>query len=400
MEIIFLAVVFFVIILLLALKRPLWQAVLGGLAATVILYRIPVLSAVQRTSNVFVNWSSLQVLVSLYLITYLQRMLEARNQIGLAAEDLNGLFYNRRITAMGSALFIGLLPSAAAMLLCAGIIEKATEGYLNKEQQAFVTTWIRHIPESSLPTYSSIILLCALSGVPIGKFLIAMAIPFAVLLLIPYFVYIRKIPKAPDALPSASRAKDAINLFRHLWSLLAILALILVGKLGVVPAVAIVIVRCIFVYRFSLADVKRMIFTAFEKKLILNTFLVLVLKEFIACTGVLEKLPRAMSGLPIPTWRAFALMAFVACVISGASGAVALTIPLAVAAMPAGGVPLAVLMAGMIHAGSQVSPTHVCLVVCSEYYKVPLGKLIKRTIPISIVFAAFMIIYYNLLVII
>ena len=97
---------------------------------------------------------------------------------------------------------------------------------------------------------------------------------------------------------------------------------------------------------------------------------------------------------------AFALMAFVACVISGASGAVALTIPLAVAAMPAGGVPLAVLMAGMIHAGSQVSPTHVCLVVCSEYYKVPLGKLIKRTIPISIVFAAFMIIYYNLLVII
>ena len=137
-----------------------------------------------------------------------------------------------------------------------------------------------------------------------------------------------------------------------------------------------------------------------DKKLILNTFLVLVLKEFIACTGVLEKLPRAMSGLPIPTWRAFALMAFVACVISGASGAVALTIPLAVAAMPAGGVPLAVLMAGMIHAGSQVSPTHVGLVVCSEYYKVPLGKLIKRTIPISIVFAAFMIIYYNLLVII
>lgn len=400
MEILYLAIVFITIILLLAAKRPLWQAVLGGLAITMLLYRISPARAAQRTSRVFTQWSSFQVLVSLYLITYLQRMLEARNQIGLAAEDLNGLFYNRRITAMGSALFIGLLPSAAAMLLCAGIIEKATDGWLNKEQQAFVTTWIRHIPESSLPTYSSIILLCGLSGVPISKFLAAMAVPFAVLLIIPYIIYIRKIPKEPDTPPSADRAKDAVNLFKHLWSLLAILMLILIGKLGVVPAVAIVIVRCIFVYRFTFADVKKMIFTAFEKKLILNTFLVLVLKEFISATGVLATLPRAMSGLPIPTYLAFALMAFIACVISGASGAVALTVPLAVAAMPAGGVPLAVLMAGMIHAGSQVSPTHVCLVVCSEYYKTPLGKLIKRTIPVSLLFAVFMAIYYNILVLI
>ena len=37
MQLILLAAVFLVIILLLALRRPLWQAILGGLAATALL---------------------------------------------------------------------------------------------------------------------------------------------------------------------------------------------------------------------------------------------------------------------------------------------------------------------------------------------------------------------------
>ena len=64
---------------------------------------------------VFKNPDSLSVLISLYFITYLQQMLEARSQIKLAQQDLNGLFHNRRINAACAPLFIGLLPSAAAM---------------------------------------------------------------------------------------------------------------------------------------------------------------------------------------------------------------------------------------------------------------------------------------------
>ena len=41
MEIMYLGIVFVVVILLLALRRPLYQAILGGLLATAALYRIP-----------------------------------------------------------------------------------------------------------------------------------------------------------------------------------------------------------------------------------------------------------------------------------------------------------------------------------------------------------------------
>lgn len=61
-----LAAVFLIIILLLAVKRPLWQALLGGLAAMVLLYQIGAGEAAALTGKVVTGWSSLSVLLSLY----------------------------------------------------------------------------------------------------------------------------------------------------------------------------------------------------------------------------------------------------------------------------------------------------------------------------------------------
>ena len=81
MALAYLGIVFLVIVLLLALRRPLYQAILGGLLSAALLYRIPPVAVLGRVGRVFADWNSLSVLVSLYLITFLQRMLEARSQI-------------------------------------------------------------------------------------------------------------------------------------------------------------------------------------------------------------------------------------------------------------------------------------------------------------------------------
>ena len=57
---------------------------------------------------------------------------------------------------------------------------------------------------------------------------------------------------------------------------------------------------------------------------------------------------------------------------------------------------LALLMCAC-HAASLVAPVHVCLVVASEYFKVSLGRLIFRTLPLSLIFCALMVGYYTLL---
>ena len=175
-----------------------------------------------------------------------------------------------------------------------------------------------------------------------------------------------------------------------------ILLLILAFHFQVVAAVAVTIAAAILVYRVRVDELKRMVRSAFEKKMLGNTFLVLVLKDFIAGTGVLEQLPDAMAALPLPTYLIFALLFFVATVISGTTGAIAMGAPLAFAAIP-GGMPLMVYLMCIVHAASQVSPTHVCLVVASDYFHVPLGGLIRRTLPVSLLFCVLMTGYYRLL---
>ncbi|WP_440896346.1 DUF401 family protein [Amphibacillus sp. Q70] len=398
LPLLFLAIIFLTIIILLAYNKPLYQAVLGGLAVTVILFQIHPLNWWVITSNVFINWSNFSILVSLYLITYLQKMLEEKKQIKLAEQDLNGLFHNRRINTAIAPLFIGLLPSAAAMILCADIVDNTTKDYLDPTEKAFVTSWFRHIPESTLPTYPSVLLMVTLSGVALPNFMFAMFVPIIVLVLLGYVRYLRKIPKDPETPKSQNRYKDVLRLFQHLWSLFLILILILVFKFQVVTATLIVIFLCFFVYRFSFEMAKKFIKEAFELKLLGNMLLVLIFKEFIDHVGVLELLPKILSYLPIPMFLILAILFFVGGIISGAAGIIALGTPIAFAAIPNGGVPLMVLLMCMTHAASQLSPTHVCLLVASEYYHISLMDLLKKTLPFSLLFAFLMIFYYLFLV--
>lgn len=130
-----------------------------------------------------------------------------------------------------------------------------------------------------------------------------------------------------------------------------------------------------------------------------NTLLVLVLKEFLVFTGVLSQLPEALAKLPLPAYLIFGLLFFLATVISGSAAAIAMGTPLAFAAIP-GGVPLMIYLICMSHAASQLSPTHICLVVASDYFHITLGELVRKTLPLSAAFCVLITIYYQVLTLI
>lgn len=122
MDILKLMIVFAVLVVMLWLKRPLYH-----------------------------SWGTLSVLLVFYLITFLQRMLEKRDFLNLAQISLNGIFNNRRINASLAPDFIGLLPSAGAVVICGDIVEKSVGPYLSPEEKTFVTSYFRHSGE--LPAY-------------------------------------------------------------------------------------------------------------------------------------------------------------------------------------------------------------------------------------------------------
>ena len=130
-------------------------------------------------------------------------MLEKRDQLRMAQKDLDDIFHNRRINASLAPIFIGLLPSAAAVNICAEIVENATGDCLDKDEKSFVTSYFRHIPESFLPTYPSVLLLVGLSGVAMSGFVVGMLPLVVALFVLGYVFYLRKVPKKEDNNPDS-----------------------------------------------------------------------------------------------------------------------------------------------------------------------------------------------------
>lgn len=391
-----LGIVFITIIMLLAIKRPLYQAIGGGIICSIIMFQVPIREIVSCTTNVFTNWNSFSVIVSLYLITYMQKMLDKRSLMKLAEQDLNRLFQSPRKTVLSTAFFFGLLPSAAATIFCGDMVKSVTDDYLDNVEQAFVTGWYRHIPESFMPTYSFILLFATLSGVPITDFIVCMIVPVIFLFVVGYHPYITKLPKTSEEVLEGRRGQVVIDLFKHIWPILIILVLIIGCGFSVVAATLTSIAATLIIHKFSAQELGSLLTEAFDKKLLINSFLCLVLKEFISYANVLELLPDALSVLPIPTYLIFVVMFFVGGLIN-LNGIIAIGAPLAFSALN-GGAPLMMLLMCVCHVASQVSPTHICQILAADHFDISLGTLLRKVAPRTFLFCLFAILYYNVLI--
>mgnify|MGYP002615743327 CR=1 FL=1 len=410
MELVFLVVVFAVIIVLLNFKPvirgkkrkvSLSVAILAGAAAAVLLYRIPPLRVGQLAFATVFNWQeTISLCLVTYLITFLQRMMEQKHHLYQAQEALSAIFNSRRVNATVTPMLIGLLPSPAAAFIAGDMVKTACGDDLSQEECTFVTSYFRHISESCLPTYTSIILALSLGGVATSSFLVGMIVPVIMLFVIGYVIYVRKVPKSTGMPRERHLGRRWLQLFQSLWAIALIVVLILTLNLPVYLAVGISVVLYFFVNRLHVREVLPYFRSAFEWNIMSNIVVVMFFKNVLAASGVIQLLPEAFQKLPIPLPLVFALIFLAGTVVAGSNGIIAMCIPMAFSAIPDGGMPLMVLLMCSSYIAMQVSPTHVCLTLIAEYFHTGLGALVKKTIPVLVCFVAFLIPYYYLLTLI
>ena len=99
MEILKLAAVLAVIVAVLWAKKPLWVGMLLATLTMIPLFSLPLQTVGQALWTGAVGWQSIEALLVLYTVTYLQRMMEKRDNLKLCQQAMNGLFNNRRINA-------------------------------------------------------------------------------------------------------------------------------------------------------------------------------------------------------------------------------------------------------------------------------------------------------------
>jgi len=220
-------------------------------------------------------------------------MLEKRRNLSNCQVALNGIFNNRRINVSVAPFLLGCLPAASTVLICGPIVRDSVEDYLTTPEKAAVTSYFRHISESFLPTYTTIFIAVGLTNgaVTVSSFVLAMLPMVGALFLTGFLVYLRKVPKDTGMIPENSKGHYWKLLAQSAWSIALAIGIILIFKLPVELAVLICIIINIFVNRFQPSELLPFFRSAFEAKLLVSTWLVMIFKEVLAATGVIEMLP-------------------------------------------------------------------------------------------------------------
>lgn len=373
------------------------MAIGGGLVTAILCFRIPPKEALLVIVEGAASKETMSVVLGFYSITFLQRMLEKRNRLKQAQESLDDLFHNRRINASLAPAVIGLLPSAGALLISGAMVKDSCGGHMSDEDMTFTASFFRHIPESFLPTYSSILLALTLTGVSPSGFVLAMLPMVAALFALGYFFMLRKIPKQTEAARHVTKRAALKKFGQSLWSIALIIGIILIFDVPVYLAAPIGIVVNAVMDRFLAKELLPMVRSALEPVIIGNTILIMVFKNVLTYVGVIEELPGVFSQLPLSPVVIFALIFFFGTIVSGSQAIVALCLPMAMAAVPGADLPLVVLLISTSYAAMQLSPTHICLFIAVEYFGTGMGALIKRTIPVIGCFCVILSVYYLLL---
>ncbi len=389
MDLICLLIVFLAIIAVIKFRKPLYIAMITGIVMTVVLFRIPLPEALQVLGRQAVAKDTLTTLLAFYVVIFVQRMLEKRDRLSAAEQSFNALIRNRRLNTIIPTAIMGLLPSAAVMPVCADMVDKTTAEYLDPKQKTMVACYYRHIPEMFLPTYPSVLMCFVLSSVNPGQFVILM-VPMAVAAcVICYFFYLRRIPREmPPIGYEVEKGKEILNLLKNLWTLIAILFLLVAFNIPIYIAGPIVILVNLFVDRFKPEELPPLLKKAADPVLLGNMFLIMLFKGILSHTGVITQLPVLFGSFPIPLALSFTLLFFVATIVAGAEAIIALCMPMAYAAIPDGGVGLSIMLMCAVWAAMEISPTHVCSFLSAEFFKTTLGDLIVRAIPVVLIFTA------------
>ena len=390
-----LLVVFLVVMALVAKKQPIYVAVTAGAATTWLLYGISVQQGISSIIKACTSWSTLQLIVVMYIITFLQKMMAQRDAIDKAQKGLSSLFNNRWVNCAAAPIFIGMLPTPNAAFIAGDVVKASASDYLKHEEMAVTTTYFRHVSESFMPTYGAIILAISLAGITAGEFVVGMLPIVACIIASGCFWFLRgKVPMATGEAASENKSKDAMNIFIGLWPILAIILMVVVFKMPIYVAGAIILVAYFLVHKFSFSEVTPNFAASLQFKLYLNTFAVMTLKEFLTVSGAINALPEFFAELPIPTFMVFMLIFFFGSIVSGSQTIIGLCMPVAMATIPNAGLPAVCLLMGTTYAAMQMSPTHICLTLTAEYFGISLGDLIKKTLPAVATTVVFTVLYY------
>lgn len=158
-------IIFVVILALLNKRLPLYLAMIFGSLLMIVMFRLPLATAGQTALHTLTGWDVWSVNLAMYVISVLVYELDLRHRFEDAQRAMNGLMRDPRRNTSLACMFIGLMQSPATVTICGGMVDTMAGDHLKNDEKAAAATYLRHIPEAMVPTFTGVIVACSISGI-------------------------------------------------------------------------------------------------------------------------------------------------------------------------------------------------------------------------------------------
>jgi hypothetical protein len=322
---------FALIILLLRLRWNLGAVMLLASAALGALYLIGPAGQLMVIARAGADPVTLNLVGALVLIMVLENIIRKRGLLKQMTDSLSRVARDRRISMAILPGVIGLLPSAGGAAFSAPMVQEAAGGLsIAPERRAFINYWFRHIWEYCSPLYPGIILVAAITKVPLDRLLLSqLPLPVAVVVIGALFCF-RGIEG--HALPGERKKEDLRDLVVSLLPIIASLVLVVVFRLNLSLAMAAIVIVLFAVYRYPLREIGTALRESISLNVILMVFGIMAFKYMLDATGAIEALPRFFRESGLPPRAVFFALPFLVGLLTGLTvGFVGSTFPIIVA---------------------------------------------------------------------
>lgn len=331
----------------------------------------------------FLMTRTYDIIFALYFVMCLEIELRKSGALTDMVKALRRIFSNVKILLAAMPAFLGLLPSVGGARFSAPIVEELGENLnLSADHKSAINFWFRHLFEFSSPIIPGMILAYSIVGVTFGEFIKHLAWVSILAVAVGFLILIRPIKISQEKIFQESAEEilhEKHGLILALMSIAAIFLIVVFGGLSASISTFIVVAGLFFVLKFMKRSVslKEIFWGAFDLKMTLNICCILYFTQILEVTDVLEQIVVAFRASPLPVPVIIACISFIVGILTGMSqGHVAIVMPL-VAAMGTENLNLAGVAMSFGVAGQMLTPTHVCLIVTTDFFKADLLKTLK-----------------------
>ena len=370
MDLLFITAAFALIVVLLRLRWNLGLVMFTGAVFLGALYRI---GPIRQAQVVF--WSSIDpetinLVVGLALIMVLENILRKRGVLKRMMDAVVNVAKDRRIAMAVLPAVIGLLPSAGGAAFSAPLVqEAAADEDIQPEQKTFINYWFRHVWEYISPLYPGVVLVVAITNVPIDKFILSQLPLTIASIVVGAFFGFRGMNTG--GIEGKRDRHELKTLSVSLIPIIASIILVVVFKLPLAIAMTIVVVALLLFYRYSPQELVTTLRESLSLNVILMVIGIMVFKGMLDATGAIVALPAFFRESGMPTGVVLFALPFIVGLLTGFSaGYVGATFPIIAAMLgpnPDIGAMTFAYASGF--AGVMLSPTHLCYLLTLRYFK-------------------------------